>query len=182
MFKRHKDVSRAVATGGHIMMGTVSGLAGHGVHYAAILGGGAASWVPAYTNFALSGVFLAASYGVWDRVLGGRYKTFPERRNALLIQTALTVTMAFGGFALMGHDHDHHQGHMNYKSGPSPREDSDLQKRVQALMQSASADDLARWKANADEYGWTLQEFLENVCITQPGDAEKRLAPAPQPQ
>ena len=38
----------------------------------------------------------------------------------------------------------------------------------------------SRWQANADEYGWTLKEFLENVCITQPAEVaetEKKLAP-----
>ena len=182
---------QAGAAGGNIMMGGFSGLAGHGVHYGAIMGTSAMSGMASYANFALSGVFLAASYGVWDRVFGGRYRTFPEKRNALLVQTALTVSMAFGGFALMGHDHgqhgghggghDHHQGHqMNFKSGPSPRESPVLQGRVQSLMQSASKDDLARWQASADEYGWTLQEFLENVCITQPQAVENRLAPQPR--
>lgn len=189
---------QAGAAGGNILMGGFSGLAGHGVHYGAIMGtgamSGAMSGMASYANFALSGAFLAASYGVWDRVFGGRYRTFPEKRNALLVQTALTVSMAFGGFALMGHDHhpgghgDHHgdhQGHMNYKSGPSPRADAALQQRVQTLLQSASKDDLARWQANADEYGWTLQEFLENVCITQPAaaaEAERVLVPQSQPR
>lgn len=181
------------AAGGNIMMGGFSGLAGHGVHYGAIMGTSAMSGMASYANFALSGVFLAASYGVWDRVFGGRYRTFPEKRNALLVQTALTVSMAFGGYALMGHDHgqhgeshgghDRHHGHRTYKSGPSPREAAAVQERVQKLMQAASKDDLARWKANADEYGWTLQEFLENVCITLPQlPAENKQSLKPQPQ
>ncbi len=154
-------LQKAGQYGGNILMGGFSGIAGHGVHYGAVLGAGAASGMAASANFALSGVFLAASYGIWDRVFGGRYRTTPEKRNAFIVQAILTATVAFTGQTLMSHHHDGTANHQNHHG-----KTDELQQRVDSLIAQASPQELTNWQAAAKTQGWTLREYLEKVCVT----------------
>lgn len=149
--------------GGNILMGGFSGIAGHGVHYGAVLGAGAASGMASSANFALSGVFLAASYGIWDRVFGGRYRSRPEKRNAFIVQAFLTAAVALTGQALMEH---HHSGTANHQNHNHAARRDELQKRVDTLIAQASPQELKNWQDTARTQGWTLREYLEKVCVT----------------
>lgn len=150
--------------GGNIAMGGFSGIAGHSVHYGAVLGAGMASGMAASTNFALSGVFLAASYGIWDRVFGGRYRSASEKLNAFVVQAALTVSVAVGGQMLMSHDHGDHQqpdlGHHHHTMAPGMKE------RISDLKLKAQPHELARWKSAAQSQGIELDQFLAEICVT----------------
>ncbi|MFN3828395.1 MAG: hypothetical protein ACK4NR_12320 [Micavibrio sp.] len=163
--------------GGNIAMGGFSGIAGHGVHYGAVLGAGMASGIAASTNFALSGVFLAASYGIWDRVFGGRYRSSPEKLNAFAVQAALTVAVALGGQMLMSHDHGyHHQpdsGHQHHTMAPGIKE------RVNDLKLKAQPHEMERWKSTAQSMGIGLEQYLAEVCVTleQKGVPKSTLKP-----
>lgn len=90
---------------GSIMLGGFSGLIGHSVHYASVLGAGLLAGTASYANLALSGVFLLASYAGWHQGFGGRYRSVREQAGAFGVQAGLTVAMAFGAQSLLGHDH-----------------------------------------------------------------------------
>lgn len=104
--QRAKDMLTTLGKyGGNLVMGGFSGLVGHGVHYGSVLGAGLASGMASSTNYGLSGLFLVASYGGWDRLFGGRYRSTAERGTAFALQAALTATVALSTNFYMAHNH-----------------------------------------------------------------------------
>lgn len=91
--------------GGNIILGGFSGLIGHGVHYGSVLGAGIAAGTASSANLALSGVFLLASYGGWNKFFGGQYQGMKQQVSAFAVQAGLTVAIALGAQSLLEHDH-----------------------------------------------------------------------------
>lgn len=158
----------------HAVFGAAAGLLGHGVHAV----GGLVQALPAavipYAQGGAAALLLAVGYGAWHAVRGEGASSF-DRLKVLGVQAAFAAAAGVAGYGLPlhhgGHNHAAHEQRFN-SDKPSPRDDAAVQARVQKLLTHAKADDLARWQARADQYGWTLKEFLENVCITQPAEAE----------
>lgn len=104
--ERVKAVSARLSKyGGNIILGGFSGLIGHGVHYGSVLGAGIAVGAASSANLTLSGVFLLASYGGWNKFFGGQYQDLKQQASAFAVQAGLTVAIAFGAQSLLDHDH-----------------------------------------------------------------------------
>ncbi len=104
--ERVKAASASLAKyGGNILLGGFSGIIGHGIHYASVLGAGMASGIASNANIALSGAFLLASYGGWHRIFGGQYQGARQQLNAFAVQAGLTMAIAFGAQSFLEHDH-----------------------------------------------------------------------------
>lgn len=182
--QRAKDFLQKVGQfGGNILLGGFSGIAGHGVHYGSVLGAGAVSGLASTSaNIALSGTFLVASYGIWDRVFGGRYRSGPEKRNAFIVQAALTAAVAFAGQALMG-GHDHGQGgHEQHQHNHHHGNTDATRQRVDKLLAQAQPHELVNWNKTAKEQGWTLEEYLTNICVTLEVEKKEGAQPVFRPE
>jgi hypothetical protein len=99
--------------GGNIVLGGFSGLVGHSVHYASVLGAGiAAGAASTATNFGLSALFLGASYGGWHQLFGGKYQSGKQQGIAFGVQAGLALGVMVAAQGIMGHDHGGHD-HMH---------------------------------------------------------------------
>lgn len=101
-----KDVSARISKySGNILLGGFSGLVGHSLHYGSVIGAGFAAGTASSANLALSGVFLAASFGGWNAFFGGKYQSVKDRVSAFAMQAGLTAVIAFGAQNILEHDH-----------------------------------------------------------------------------
>lgn len=123
--ERVKAVSSRLAQyGGNIVLGGFSGIIGHGLHYASVLGVGVAAGTASSLNMTLSGVFLLASYGGWHQAFGGQYKATKEKLSAFVVQAALTAAVAVGGQHFLSHDHMSSEKAQWYQSLPPEMQES----------------------------------------------------------
>lgn len=131
--ERVKEVSgRLSKYGGNIVLGGFSGLLGHGLHYASVLGTGLAAGAASSTaNLGLSVLFLGASYGGWRELFGGKYRFTKEQISALAVQAGLTLAVAWGAQNLMEHNHMSSERAVWYASLPSELRDSFRQESLQ---------------------------------------------------
>jgi hypothetical protein len=130
--------------GGNLVLGGFSGLAGHAVHYGAVVGAGLASGAAGAMNIGASVVCIAAGHALWDRVFGGRYKSNQEKWVAFASQTAMAGVIGLGVHFTTAHDHgadDHmnHHRHAWFQSLPSD---------VQSQMTAQIGEKLNRLPAN----------------------------------
>jgi hypothetical protein len=123
--ERVKDVSGSVAKyGGNVVLGGFSGMIGHGIHYASVLGAGVAAGTASSVNLALSGVFLLASYGGWHQAFGGQYKSAKDKAGAFAVQAALAFVVATGAQQFISHDHMSSEKAEWYQSLPPKMKES----------------------------------------------------------
>jgi len=104
--ERVRDVGASLSRyGGAIALGGFSGLIGHSVHYASVLGAGLVAGTASSFSLALSGVFLLASYGGWNFAFGGRFMNLKQQASALAVQAGLTVAVMAGAQIILPHNH-----------------------------------------------------------------------------
>lgn len=114
-----KSAASAISKfGGNILLGGFGGLVGHGMHYAAVLGAGIAAGTASTMNFAMSGMFLLASYAGWHEIFGGKYRGPREKTSALAVQAAMTFAIAVGVQQAMPENHSHGNRAAFYESMP----------------------------------------------------------------
>lgn len=154
-----KASETALKYGGNVVLGGFSGILGHGVHYGSVIGAGLASGTAASANIALSAVFLAASYGGWQGLFGGRYKSAKQQVNAFAVQAGLTLAIAFGAQSMMSHDHLHSERAEWYQSLPPEMRDS-LTRSSRESYNKLPEDLRAKLDSKASEEGVPPEVFL----------------------
>ena len=126
--ERVKAVSASLAKyGGSVVLGGFSGIVGHSIHYASVLGAGLAAGTASSANLALSGAFLLASYGGWHQAFGGQYLAAKEKIGAFAVQAALTFAVAVGVQQFLPHDHMSSERAEWYQSLPPEMKESILE-------------------------------------------------------
>ncbi len=158
--ERVKAVSARLAKyGGNIVLGGFSGIIGHGLHYGSVLGAGVAAGTASSLNLALSGVFLIASYGGWNKLFGGQYRGAKEQVSAFAVQAGLTVAIAFGSQSLIQHDHMSSERAIWYASLPPELRD-DFTRTSRATYDRLPEDLRVRLDEKARQEGIPPEVFL----------------------
>ncbi len=158
-----KETTRSLAQyGGNFLLGGFSGLVGHSVHYASVLGAGVAAGAASNLNMGLSAVFLAASFGAWHQAFGGQYRAAKEQVGAFVVQAALTFAVAVSAQELMPHNHINHE-RMEMYDALSPDDRSIFANAYRGQYESLPEELQERLEVRARESG-VPPEILLAIC------------------
>jgi hypothetical protein len=162
----------------HAGLGAASGLLGHGIYnFNQIMTQVPAQAAPV-AHYGATALLVAASYATWRALHSTPIfsdKTVTDKTKVLLVQVGFAVSAALAGTALPLHEHHQgpHQAHRAARGAVMAVQDDPVVKaRIARLKALAKPEDLARWEASAAEHNMTLQEFLENICVYMPEEAE----------
>ena len=169
-----RDAGAAISRfGGNIILGGFSGLLGHSVHYASVLGAGiAAGAASTATNIGLSAIFLGASYSGWHQLFGGKYQNAKQQGIAFGVQAGLALGVMMAAQGILGHEHSGDE-HMHsakavwFESLPEEIRSNYIQ--TQTAQYNRLPDDLQdRLNAEAAKFGISPAIYMLTCDGTDP--------------